>query len=82
MSEAERHLIAGPRRGSREQQGYDKADDRRTCDREEIPTGQKSEGTRDKTNSDGADGTYSSSIRIHAGGHADEERQCIDCERE
>ena len=63
MSEAERHLIAGPHRGSREQKGYDKTDGGRACDREEIPTGQKSEGTRDKANNDGADGTYSNSIR-------------------
>jgi hypothetical protein len=82
MSEAERHLIAGPRRGRREQQGYDKTDGGRPCDREEIPTGQESEGTRDDANNDGADGTYSSSIRVHRSGHADEEWQCIDGERE
>jgi hypothetical protein len=33
---------------------------------------QKSEGTRDEANNDGADGTYSNSIRVHSNCHADE----------
>ena len=43
MNEAESHLIAGPRRRSREQQGNDEADGGRTDDGEDILSGQKSQ---------------------------------------
>ena len=68
-------MTPGPQTGGQRQDGY-----RENGEGEGILPGQKSKPAGDGANDDGTNWTYSDSIRLHPGGHADKERQRIDCQ--